>query len=50
MTWVVPADAKPGSVIRYFCNVRDQSATVPGGVPHWLDGMTGGLKVVAAPT
>lgn len=50
ITWVVPADAKPGSVIRYFCNVRDLSATVPGGVPHWRDGMTGGLKVVAAPT
>jgi len=50
LTWVVPADAKPGSVIRYFCNVRDLYATVPGGVPHWRDGMTGGLKLVAAPS
>ena len=46
LRWVVPLGAKPGSVIRYFCSVRDQTA-VPGGNPHWLYGMTGGLKVTA---
>ncbi len=46
LTWVVPAEAKPGSAIRYFCNVRDLDAVFPGGSPHWM--MTGGLKVIAA--
>lgn len=46
LRWAVPAEAKPGSVIRYFCNVRDLYAVFPGGSPHWM--MTGGLKVVAA--
>lgn len=44
ITWTVPPDAKPGSLIRYFCKVRDYY--VPGGVPHWLLGMTGGLTVI----
>lgn len=46
ITWTVPPDAKPGSLIRYFCNTRDRY--VPGGVPHWLLGMTGGLTVMPA--
>jgi hypothetical protein len=37
ITWVVPADASPGSVIRYFCNVET----------HWKEGLTGGFRVVA---
>lgn len=41
--WAVPPDAQPGALIRYFCNVRD--GYLPGGMPHWLLGMTGGLTV-----
>jgi hypothetical protein len=48
ITWVVPTDVKPGSVIRYFCNVRDLSATVPGGftpLAVWHDrGAQGGRR------
>jgi hypothetical protein len=46
ISWVVPRDATPGSVIRYFCNVRDEY--MPGGMPHWLVGMTGGFTIVPA--
>jgi hypothetical protein len=44
VSWTVPLDAKPGSLIRYFCAVRD--GYVPGGLPHWFYGMTGGLIVM----
>lgn len=37
ITWVVPADSQPGSVIRYFCNVET----------HWKEGLTGAFRVVA---
>jgi hypothetical protein len=51
--WVVPADARPGSVIRYFCSIRSAWLTQDGwplGIDvlsvHALYGMTGVFKVV----
>ena len=35
LTWRVPADAKPGDVLRYYCDLTD----------HWRLGVTGALLV-----
>ncbi len=37
LEWYVPADARPGSLIRYFCGIND----------HWALGLTGVLEVVS---
>lgn len=35
ITWTVPGDARPGDVLRYYCDLSD----------HWRLGVTGGLVV-----
>ena len=36
ISWTVPADAKPGTVVRYFCDVQT----------HWKEGLTGAFRIV----
>jgi plastocyanin len=38
ITWTIPADAKPGTVLRYFCDVQT----------HWKEGLTGAFRIVGS--
>jgi hypothetical protein len=53
VTWPVPADAQPGSLLRYFCSMESEivaGISYPAGTSvltaHYLYGTTGILKVV----
>jgi hypothetical protein len=53
VTWQVPADARPGSLLRYFCTLESETVkgiSYPAGTSvltaHYLYGTTGILKVV----
>jgi hypothetical protein len=53
ITWQVPADSRPGSLLRYFCSLESETVkgiSYPAGTSvltaHYLYGTTGILKVV----
>jgi hypothetical protein len=35
ISWTIPADAKPGTVLRYFCDIQT----------HWKEGLTGAFRI-----
>jgi hypothetical protein len=37
ITWTIPADYKPGDVVRYFCDIQT----------HWKEGLTGAFRIVS---
>ena len=37
ITWTIPDDAKPGTVLRYYCDIQT----------HWKEGLTGAFRIVS---
>jgi hypothetical protein len=46
ITWTVPADAQPGTRIRYFCSLSDAQYPADLVTTHYPYGMTGIFQVV----